>query len=116
METPKPTGEPDHKQKSVVHFDDDSEPCKRTKPNRKTASEGVCRKEWNGDHAKSINNTKNETSGKTPLEAYGASSPTLDGSPGLLPNVTENELQLNQVQEPARTPGISANNMNNEPI
>ena len=80
------------------------------------ASEGVCRRKFNWDCTKDSKTTKNETSGKTPLEANGASSPALDGSPGLLPNVTENELQLNQVQEPARTPGISANNMNNEPI
>ena len=100
-----------------MHFDGDPDTRKRTRNKSKNVtSEGVHKDKVNGDHATLSESAADKISGKMPPEADAASSPALDGSPGLLPNVTENELQLDQVQEPASVPGSSVNDMNIEPV
>jgi hypothetical protein len=55
-----------------------------------------------------------QTRGDTPPDTDTETGQALNGSPGLSPNVIENELQLQRTQELARIPETSADGTNNE--
>jgi hypothetical protein len=100
--TPTPTGEPTRKRK--VQFADDASRKKSTSEGEERVSEG--------EH----NRPSDRQRGDTPPITDMATGQTLNGSPGLSPNVIEDELQLNRTQEPAGTPEAGAMSTNNEPI
>jgi Reverse transcriptase (RNA-dependent DNA polymerase). len=112
---PTPTGEPIRKRRKQVQIGD-MPPSKRGK----SASEGDGRETEDGKRAitngtNQMHSRKDEERGESPLGSENIPSQTLNDSPGLSPNVIEDELQLPEVQEPARPLG-SASGANNESI
>jgi hypothetical protein len=112
---PTPTGDPVRKRCKQVQFGD-IPPSKKGKSasvgDKRDKEDGTCAKTngTNENHGR-----KDEERGDSPLGSEHAPSQTLNDSPGLSPNVIEDELQLPEVQEPARPLG-NANATNNESI
>jgi hypothetical protein len=104
--TPTPTEEPTRKRKVVIINDRNAYRKRKASKGDNTASEG-------GNKRTHERSNDRETRGEeAPLGDEVAPSQTLNDSPGLSPNVIEDELQLESVQRPAGTSGTSANSTN----
>jgi hypothetical protein len=119
MPSPLPTEEPVNKKpQKTVRFANGEPNRKKTKTCTTAASKGEANQKQHDENC-AISNRPTESeekSGKEPIEDDDAPSQALNDSPGLSPNVVENELQLPESQEPARTLGEGVNSMNTELI
>jgi hypothetical protein len=101
--SPTPTEEPTRKRKVTIVVDGTQS---RKRANKSSAaSEG-------GEARTSESSDPQPERGNTPLGDENVPSQALNGSPGLPQNVVEQELQLDTVQRPAGTSGMSANSTN----
>jgi hypothetical protein len=94
-----PTGEPIRKRRKQVRLGD-MPPSKKGRPASEGGRETEYEKRATTNETNQMHGRTDKERGDSPLGRENAPSQTLNDSPGLSPNVIEDELQLPEVQEP----------------